>query len=325
MISPGQIQGWGFFVHSKRMASTRQKISNWISAFRLRTLPLSFSLVIMGAALALQQGKFDLTLFLLTLLTTLFLQILSNLSNDYGDTVNGADLAGREGPARAVQSGAIDITDMRKAIVIFAILSFVAGIILLGTAYAHVGWMPVAILLGIGVLCIIAAITYTVGKHPYGYAGLGDLSVFIFFGLVGVVGSYYLQAGELYISIWLPAISIGFLSCGVLNMNNMRDEESDRRANKRTIPTYIGRKGAAIYQMCLVSFAILTFTTYITIYGAATQYICAIAYIPLIKNILGVLKRHNDTVFLDSQLKVISISTFALSLLFMVGTLVATT
>ncbi len=305
------------------MASRRQKISNWISAFRLRTLPLSFSLVIMGAALALQQGKFNLTLFLLTLLTTLFLQILSNLSNDYGDTVNGADLAGREGPARAVQSGAISVAGMRKAIVVFAILSFAAGSTLLGVAYNHVGWMPVATLLGIGILCIIAAITYTVGKHPYGYAGLGDLSVFIFFGLVGVVGTYYLQAGELHGSIWLPAISVGFLSCGVLNMNNMRDEESDRRANKRTIPTYIGRRGAAIYQTCLISIAILIFTTYVTLYGSTAQFICAIAYIPLVKNIIGVLKRHEDKAFLDSQLKVISISTFALSLLFMAGTLIA--
>ena len=167
-------------------------ISNWIKAFRLRTLPLSFSLIIVGSALAYERGLFQLSIFVAAIITTLFLQILSNVSNDYGDAVSGADFAGRVGPERAVQSGAISLQDMRKAIVCFSILSLLSGIVLLCVAMPSLGIQGVLIMFAIGLACIVAAICYTVGKRPYGYVGLGDLSVFIFFGLVGVAGSYVL-------------------------------------------------------------------------------------------------------------------------------------
>ncbi len=296
-----------------------QTIKIWVSAFRLRTLPLSFALVIMGSAVAIQEGKFNIEIFLLILLTTLFLQILSNLSNDYGDSVSGADQAGRVGPARAVQSGAISLPQMKKAMIVFAILSLLSGLLLLYTAYLQIGFASVAILLTIGLLCIAAAITYTVGKHPYGYVGLGDISVFIFFGLVGVVGTYTLLTGGPSTSIWLPAISVGLLSCGVLNMNNIRDIESDTRAGKRTVPIIIGLKSAQRYQVILMTVAIACMISYIGIFGKPWQLLCVAAMPPFVMNAVNVLKPDASTTFYDSQLKVISISTFAMSTLFLIG------
>lgn len=296
-----------------------QTLNIWISAFRLRTLPLSFALVIMGSAVAAQNGVFKPGLFMLILLTTLFLQILSNLSNDYGDSVSGADQAGRVGPTRAVQSGAISLPQMKNAMIVFAVLSLLSGLLLLYTAYQQIGIAPVAILLAIGLLCIVAAITYTVGKHPYGYVGLGDISVFIFFGLVGVVGTYTLHSGAPSANIWLPAISVGLLSCGVLNMNNMRDMESDTRAGKRTIPIIIGLKSAKSYQFLLMLTAIICMIAYIVVFGKVTQLLCIIAMPPFVINAIKVIKPDVSTAFLDSQLKKISISTFAMSVLFMIG------
>ncbi len=273
----------------------------------------------MGSAVAVQNGEFKAGLFMLILLTTLFLQILSNLSNDYGDSVSGADQAGRVGPTRAVQSGAISLSQMRKAMITFAFLSLASGLLLLYTAYMQIGIATVAILLVIGLLCIAAAITYTVGKRPYGYIGLGDISVFIFFGLVGVAGTYTLHSGIPSVSIWLPATSVGLLSCGVLNMNNMRDMESDKRAGKRTLPIIIGLKSAQKYQLLLMSTAIICMIGYIFIFGKASQLLCIAAMPPFVINALKVMKPEVSTAFYDSQLKVISISTFAMSMLFMIG------
>lgn len=298
-----------------------RKIKVWVSAFRLRTLPLSFSLVIMGTSVAIGGKGTSLYLLLFTLTTTLFLQVLSNLSNDYGDSVRGVDGEGRVGPCRAIQSGEITPSQMKVAIVVFAVLSLISGIGLLGVAYGHVGLAPVVALLAVGLLCIVAAITYTVGKHPYGYAGLGDLSVFIFFGLVGVGGTYFLQKGCLDAEIVLPAISVGLLSCGVLNMNNMRDVDNDSRMGKRTIPTIIGIRNAARYQCGLMVLATVGMASHITIYGIASQYLSLIAAIPFVVNAVRTLKLYKDTCYLDSQLKAISISTFAMSVIFCVATL----
>lgn len=298
-----------------------RKIKVWVSAFRLRTLPLSFSLVIMGTSVAIGGRGTSLYLLLFTLTTTLFLQVLSNLSNDYGDSVRGVDGEGRVGPCRAIQSGEITPSQMKVAIVVFAVLSLISGIGLLGVAYGHVGLAPVVALLAVGLLCIVAAITYTVGKHPYGYAGLGDLSVFVFFGLVGVGGTYFLQKGCLDAKIVLPAISVGLLSCGVLNMNNMRDVDNDARMGKRTIPTIIGIRNAARYQCGLMVLATVGIASHITIYGIAPQYLSLIAAIPFVVNAVRTLKLYKDTSYLDSQLKAISISTFAMSVIFCVATL----
>lgn len=293
------------------------KLATWISAFRLRTLPLSFAIVLTSAAVALQDSCFSAAIFVLELTTTLFLQILSNLSNDYGDTVHGADSAFRVGPQRSVQSGAISLSSMRHAMLVFSFLSFISGVALLCVGYKIIGLQGVATLLCIGILCIAAAITYTSGKHPYGYAGLGDLSVFIFFGLVGVAGCYYLHCGSLSPQIFILATAIGLLSVGVLNMNNIRDMESDNLAGKRSIPLIIGRSKAKIYQFVTIVLAITLLVTYIAVFGTPIQSLSLIAAIPLASNALRCL--YNDShSFFDSQLKLVSISTFLFSLIFLV-------
>ncbi len=293
------------------------KIAIWISAFRLRTLPLSFAIVLTSAAVALQDSCFSAPIFVLELTTTLFLQILSNLSNDYGDTVHGADSANRVGPQRAVQSGAISLSSMRHAMLVFSILSFISGVALLCVGYNIIGLQGVTTLLIIGLLCIAAAITYTSGKHPYGYAGLGDLSVFIFFGLVGVAGCYYLHCGSLTPQIFILATAIGLLSVGVLNMNNIRDMESDSLAGKRSIPLIIGRSKAKVYQFVAIVLAIFLMVTYIVLYGTPLQSLSLVAAIPLASNAFRCLQNDSHS-FFDSQLKLISISTFFFSLIFLI-------
>lgn len=292
------------------------KARAWIMAFRLRTLPLSFSVVIMGTAVSIGDGGPRMVTLGLTLLTTLFLQILSNISNDYGDSVKGTDGADRVGPERAVQSGVISLSEMRRAIMVFAGLSLAAGLVLLWAAYASVGAGPVLTLLAVGVLCIAAAITYTVGRHPYGYAGLGDLSVFVFFGLVGVVGTYFIQTGVIGAKVVLPAVSVGLLSCGVLNMNNMRDLENDRRAGKRTLPVIMGLRLAAAYQIGLMVCAVAGMACQIALFGVWEQCICLVGAVPLLVNAARVWGRREDVAYLDGQLKVISLSTFAMSVIF---------
>ena len=203
------------------------KIKAWITALRLRTLPLSISGVITGSLIALSKSIFDWKVFFLALTTTLFLQILSNLANDYGDNQNGADNPDRIGPERMVQSGVISAREMKRMIVLFAAMASVSGVSLLLISHLVLFSVSFFVLLILGILAIWAALNYTIGNNPYGYSGWGDLSVFIFFGLLSVAGTYYLHAGEISIDIFLPAISIGALGVGVLNINNMRDHEND--------------------------------------------------------------------------------------------------
>src|SRR5688572_11573408 len=223
----------------------------WLQAFRLRTLPLALSCIAMGGFLAASANAFQWDIFFLCILTTIFLQILSNLANDYGDTIHGADSADRKGPSRAVQSGAISPRQMRNAVVIFVLLSLVAGISLLIVSFG-INWKSILFFLCLGLLSILAAIAYTVGKKPYGYIGLGDFSVLIFFGLVGVMGSYYLFTKQITWYEILPALSCGFFSIAVLNINNIRDIDSDRKAGKFSIPVRIGRDRAIVYHWFLL-------------------------------------------------------------------------
>jgi 1,4-dihydroxy-2-naphthoate octaprenyltransferase len=227
-------------------------MKHWVSAFRLRTLPLALSSIAMAGFLAASVRAFQWNIFLLCISTTIFLQILSNLANDYGDSVHGADSVDRKGPSRAVQSGAISARQMKAGIFIFILLSLVSGITLLFTAFG-LNWNAILFFLVLGLLCIGAAIAYTVGKRPYGYAGLGDLSVFIFFGLIGVMGSLYLFIHELQWEYVLPAISCGVFAVGVLNINNIRDIESDQKAGKFSVPVRIGRGNAAVYHWSLIT------------------------------------------------------------------------
>jgi len=235
-------------------------VKTWIQAFRLRTLPLALSGIGMGSIISCYHHSFQWQIFVLIFLTTLFLQVLSNLANDYGDSQNGADHAGRKGPTRAVQSGEISAKAMKKAIIICGILSLISGLLLLLVSIKISLLFVFFFLLGIG--AIVAAIKYTVGKKPYGYSGLGDLFVLIFFGFVSVIGGYFLHKNEVHYSLLLPSISCGLFAVAVLNVNNIRDIDSDIQAGKRSIPVMLGQKKAKLYHGLLLFIGILSITIY---------------------------------------------------------------
>lgn len=230
----------------------------WISAARPRTLPLALSCIFMGSFLAAFKGVFQINIFMWAVITTTLLQVLSNFANDYGDTVNGADSDKRVGPLRAVQSGSIPVNTMKKAVYITGILSFLAGLNLLWVSFGATHYAYFMSFLALGILAILAAYFYTAGSRPYGYAGLGDISVFLFFGLLGVLGVYFLFAKSVDLLIILPAISCGLLATGVLNLNNIRDINSDRETGKMTLPARWGASKSKVYHVILLAGAMLT-------------------------------------------------------------------
>lgn len=292
----------------------------WIQAFRLRTLPLSLSCIGMGGVLAAIAGKFDGFLFFLCCLTTIFLQILSNLANDLGDSLNGADHSGRKGPQRAVQSGAISVSQMKSAVILFSVFCLTSGISLL---YFSFGWNWNALLFffGLGLLSILAAITYTVGKKPYGYAGLGDLSVFIFFGLVGVMGSSYLFTKEINWMYVLPSISCGFFSMAVLNINNIRDIESDKAAGKYSVPVRLGKEKAIVYHLFLLTGGFASAAVFVSLqFHSVWQFLFVLTLPLLYKNAKAVTLLPSDQ--LDPYLKQMALSTLLFVVLFGVGSLI---
>lgn len=288
----------------------------WIHALRLRTLPLALSSIFMGSFIAFQKSGFRWSILLLAAVTTTLLQILSNLANDYGDSKNGADHDGRQGPVRAVQSGLIQASEMKIAVIIFSALSLISGLILLIIALEDI--YKFLLFLGIGILAIIAAIAYTSGKKPYGYAGLGDISVFLFFGCVGVMGTYYLHTLTFDPSLWLPAASIGLLSTAVLNINNIRDIESDKVAGKLSIPVRIGKKAAQTYHWTLIVSALILLFVFIIIeqaYGALAFLLMA----PSILKTGWAVGKFETPEKLDPYLKIMAFSTLFCVLFFGIG------
>ncbi|UTW60678.1 1,4-dihydroxy-2-naphthoate polyprenyltransferase [bacterium SCSIO 12741] len=227
------------------------EIKAWLGAFRLRTLPLALSCIITGSMAAWGSESFSPSIFAWAILTTVLLQVLSNLANDLGDAEKGTDNENRLGPARAVQSGVISKEAMKKAVIICGILALFSGVYLLFLAFDswNLTWLLFFIL---GLASILAAIKYTMGKGAYGYRGLGDLFVFLFFGLVGVLGAYFLQTGQIQWHTWLPAVTIGCFSVGVLNLNNMRDIDNDRDSGKRTLVVSMGLPAARWYHLSLL-------------------------------------------------------------------------
>lgn len=222
----------------------------WLESLRPRTLPLAFASIIVGSVLAWWQHTFDSLVAILALLTAGLLQILSNLANDYGDTIKGSDKPDRIGPLRGMQKGVISLAQMKVALIINVILSCLSGLALVLVACHTLSDLLGFLLLG--VIAIIAAITYTVGSRPYGYMGLGDISVLIFFGWLSVVGAWYLQTHTLVLSIFLPATACGLLATAVLNINNLRDIDSDRANGKNTLVVRIGAINARRYHVCLL-------------------------------------------------------------------------
>ncbi|MFA9212683.1 MAG: 1,4-dihydroxy-2-naphthoate polyprenyltransferase [Candidatus Methylacidiphilales bacterium] len=294
-------------------------MKNWIEAFRLRTLMLSLACILMGVFLAKIFSKNVSTVtVILTLLTALFLQILSNLANDYGDSKHGADHDGRKGPKRAVQSGKITADQMLVGIKIFVVLSLITGIALLYSCMQVIGINGVITLFIIGIAAIIAAIAYTNGKRPYGYMGLGDISVFIFFGLIAVCGTYYLLVGTINVLIFLPATSCGLFSVGVLNLNNMRDIDSDIAAGKNSIPVRLGYASSKIYHYVIIILALLCSLIFVMFYKELPTLtnLSFVACFPLFLKQLFTVKNTTDKIKLDPLLKQLSISTMLFVLLF---------
>ena len=229
----------------------------WFSTARPKTLPLALASIMIGSALAYWAGKFDLITTLLAFITTILLQVLSNFANDYGDHVKGSDTAERIGPLRAIQHGMITGEQLKMAVIVLSVLSFISGAAL--SFYAYEGIEDLLVFLGLGVISIVAAITYTVGKKAYGYLGLGDLFVLIFFGFVAVIGVFYLQAHSLPAMIFIPAFGCGLLSVAVLNINNLRDINQDRKAGKNTLIVRIGSKNGRIYHAILLVLAVVSY------------------------------------------------------------------
>lgn len=233
----------------------KNTVKMWVETARPKTLPLAAASIIMGAALAYWDKQFSWQISLLCLITTLLLQILSNFANDYGDHQKGSDTAERIGPLRGIQHGVISAAQLKKGLILISLASLFFGFWLIALAYQTYADLFAFSLLG--GLAILAAITYTVGAKPYGYMGLGDISVLLFFGILGVCGTYYLQTHQLNLMIFLPALSTGLLATAVLNINNLRDIEQDRKAGKNTLAVRFGAKNGRIYHCLLLAVAAL--------------------------------------------------------------------
>ena len=264
----------------------------------------------------MHKGLFDWEIFCLALLTTLGLQILSNFANDYGDGIKGTDNETRIGPERAVQSGAISVKQMKKGIVLTSILTFLIAVLLIYISFGKENFLYTFLFLSLGAASIVAALKYTIGSSAYGYRGLGDVFVFLFFGLLSVLGSYFLYAKELDILLALPACAVGLLSTGVLNLNNMRDETSDRASNKNTLVVLIGGKKAKIYHFIIVILAMIFWIVFAFLKDfKPVQYLFLIGFIPLVLHLKRVYAYQNPKEY-DPELKVLAISTFLISILF---------
>ena len=295
------------------------QLKPWIIAARLRTLPLAVSNILLGSFLAYNQGKFSIIILLLGLATAVLLQVLSNFANDYGDFINGADEKRISKYERVLQSGKISPKQMRWMLIILTLLTFVTGISLIIFAANALGTIALVVFFGIGILCIIAAITYTIGKKPYGYIGIGDIAVFIFFGIVGVCGIYVLQTRQWDWHVLLPAASFGLLSVGVLNINNIRDLESDRISGKKTLVVRIGLEKAKIYHTWLILIAvILGIVSTLLDFHSAFQLLYLLTIPFFIMNVYRV-RSSKYSGMLDDELRNLSLTAFFFSVTYGLG------
>ncbi len=241
----------------------KQSLQVWLDAARPKTLPLALVSILTGSVLAYAAGQFSVTISVMAFVTATLLQILSNLANDYGDAVKGTDNEKRLGPLRAIQSGAVSAAQMKQAIIFNIVLTVISGLTLV--LYSLNSLESILTFIGLGVLAILAAIAYTMGSKPYGYVGLGDISVFLFFGLLGVSGTYFLHTGHVDTTLFLPALGCGLLAVAVLNINNMRDIDNDRACGKRTVAVRLGQHKAKQYHFILLGGAVLAFAIYLLI------------------------------------------------------------
>ena len=301
-------------------------IKNYIESFRPGTLLLALANTITGSALAYADGGFRWPVFFLAAATTLLLQILANMANDYGDFKHGKDTDERIGPRRMLQSGMISAKAMLRAIIIVVLLTVVAGFFLIYEGFSNIdisSALPGIIVFGLlGLAAITAAIKYTVGKNPYGYKAMGDVFVFIFFGLIGVLGTYFLHTGMLRWSLLLPAAAIGMLSVGVLNLNNLRDFEQDKSTGKRTMVVALGLSNARKYHIFLLMGAFLLVSFYTLLESkCAWQWIFWASFPQVFRNI-RVVQRFKDHRQLFPELKLLSMASLFFALLFAAGLLI---
>ena len=309
-----------------------QKVKAWISAARLRTLPLSVSGIIVGASLGndfnfpsgfthgltagtSSQPFYETPIFWLAILATIGFQVLSNYANDYGDGIKGTD-DNREGEKRMVASGIITPKQMKRGMIITALSTLFIASLLIFAAFGRTHFILAFIFFNLAIAAIVAAIKYTVGKKAYGYSGFGDVVVFLFFGLISVLGSYFLYVKNLDWELVLPAAAIGCFSVAVLNLNNMRDINNDAKVGKNTLVVKLGSAKAKQYHYVLLGLGMICAVVYTVLnYNSASQFLYLIAFIPLVLNGIKVYK-NNEPRLLDSQLKIVALSTFAFAILF---------
>lgn len=303
------------------MIQINSMLKTWLEAFRLRTIPLSISGICMGSFLAFYSGRTNYELFSIALITTILFQVLSNLANDLGDSMKGTDNDNRVGPKRTVQAGKITVHQMKVAVIVTSVLSLISAFLLIFLAKESMSSNMIFSYLILACFCIIAAITYTVGKKAYGYYGLGDLMVFLFFGLVGVMGSNTLYTKEIDWLLLLPATSIGCLSTAVLNLNNMRDIENDAASNKNTLVVKLGFKRAKIYHISLLAISLLSLISFSVAKQNFWMMVGSLPFLILIQHSKFVFS-NNTPKDLDPELKKVAITTFLVSLISGFGLLI---
>ncbi len=300
------------------------KVKSWLYAFRLRTLPLALSSILTGSAIAYVDNGLSInkTAFALCLLTTLLLQILSNLANDYGDSEKGTDNDERIGPMRAVQAGMLSFQEIKNGILLTVVLCLISGSLLIAEATNGLNIGNGIFFFILGLTAIAAAIKYTVGKSAYGYQGLGDVFVLLFFGIVGVGGSYYLMAHQINYTVLLPAFSIGAFASGVLNLNNMRDRESDAIAGKNSLVVKIGIDNAKKYHTTLIILGFVSSLVFVTMHFTSTMQFLFIITMPIFRKHIAAVWKINNPADFDPLLKQLAIGTFIFSLLFSAGIII---
>lgn len=291
----------------------------WLKAFRLRTLPLALSATILGSFLGYAENRFKWGVFIFGTLTTLFLQILSNLANDYGDAKKGIDNENRLGPLRVTQTGLVSQRLMRWMITVFVVLSLVSGSLLIWLGLRGGNLLLYTLFFILGFSAIFAAIKYTIGKRPYGYVGFGDIMVFIYFGILGVAGTYFLHTQSFHGTILLPASSIGLLSVGVLNLNNMRDHENDALNGKNTLVVRMGVAWAKVYHVALLFTAFLLGLTYTIIHFESYYQLIFLLPLPLLASDIKKVITNTVPVELNAELKKLAVATLLFSLSFGLG------
>ncbi|WP_299324970.1 1,4-dihydroxy-2-naphthoate octaprenyltransferase [uncultured Maribacter sp.] len=295
------------------------KVKAWLNAARLRTLPLSISGILVGTAMAAYHGVTNVSIFVLAILTTIGLQVTSNFANDYGDGVKGTDGDDRVGPKRALQSGLLTAAQLKSGIYISIVINTILIVALIITSFGLKDILYPVLFLLLGAFAIWAAIKYTVGKSAYGYNGLGDIFVFIFFGLVSVLGSMFLYLKAISFMTVLPAVSVGLLSVGVLNLNNMRDIKSDAVVGKNTMVVKMGLAKAKKYHYALLIISFLSlFCFLLTTNGLQIRYVCLAGYLLVFIHLRKVASINNEAE-LDPELKKLALSTFFIALLFFIS------